>query len=70
MSETLLRDLLEALFVVAIGGMVLSVVRRLRRGEIEVIRCEGCGRPCSNAYRVCRHCGAPRPDSHNSSDHS
>ena len=55
------RDALELLFVIAAGGMVVSAVRKLRRGEIEVIRCEACGRPCSNAYSVCKHCGAPRP---------
>jgi uncharacterized OB-fold protein len=56
-----LRDLLEALFVVAVGGMLWSAVGRLRRGEIPVVRCGACGRPCSNAYGVCKHCGAPRP---------
>jgi uncharacterized OB-fold protein len=57
----LLRDALEALFVVAVGGMVWQTIGKLRRREIEVIRCEHCGRPTSNAYAVCKHCGAPRP---------
>ena len=79
MDQTVLRDLLEALFVVAVGGMVVSVLGRLRRGQIDVVVCASCRRPCSNAYPRCRHCGAPRPDpgtdpgsdrSHNSSDHS
>ena len=60
-GEVLVRDALELLFVVAVGGMVWAAVGKLRRGEIEVVRCEGCGRPTSNAYRVCKHCGAPRP---------
>jgi uncharacterized OB-fold protein len=55
-----LRDGLELLFVVAVGGMLWSAVRKLRRGEIQVVRCERCGRPTSNAYAVCKHCGAPR----------
>lgn len=60
-GSSLLRDGLELLFVIAAGGMVVSAVRRLRRGEIAVVRCESCGRPCSNAYSVCKHCRAPRP---------
>jgi len=54
------RDALELLFVVALGGMVWSAVVKLRRGEIKVVRCDQCGRPTSNAYPICRHCGAPR----------
>jgi uncharacterized OB-fold protein len=56
----MIRDGFELLFVVAAGGMLVSAIRRLRRGEIAVVRCDQCGRPCSNAYRVCKHCGAPR----------
>jgi hypothetical protein len=55
------RDSFELLFVIAAGGMLWSAVGRLRRGEITVVRCSECGRPCSNAYAVCKHCGAPRP---------
>lgn len=55
------RDSFELLFVIAAGGMVWSAVGKLRRGEITVVRCGECGRPCSNAYAVCKHCGAPRP---------
>jgi len=61
LSSVLLRDALELLFVIAVGGMVVSAIRKLRRGEIKVIRCEECGRPTSNAYPICKHCGAPRP---------
>jgi len=53
------RDALELLIVVAVGGMLVSVLRRLRRGEIVVFRCPACGRPTSRAYPLCRHCGAP-----------
>jgi len=60
-SSHAVRDLFEFLFVIAAGGMVWSAVSRLRRGEIPVVRCEDCGRPTSNAYPVCTHCGAPRP---------
>jgi uncharacterized OB-fold protein len=60
-SSNAVRDLFEFLFVVAAGGMVWSAVGRLRRGEITVVRCGECGRPTSNAYPICKHCGAPRP---------
>jgi uncharacterized OB-fold protein len=56
-----IRDAFEFLFVIAAGGMVWSAVAKLRRGQIAVVRCEQCGRPCSNAYPACKHCGAPRP---------
>jgi hypothetical protein len=56
------RDGLEVLMVVAVGGMVWSAVGRLRRGEIRVYRCAACDRPTSRAYPRCKHCGAPRPD--------
>jgi hypothetical protein len=60
-ASTLFRDLFEVLIVVAIGGMLFTVVRRLRRGQIRVIRCPECERPTSRAYPVCKWCGAPRP---------
>ena len=56
-----LRDALELLFVIAVGGMLWSAVTKLRRHEINVVVCDHCGRPTSNAYPVCKHCGAPRP---------
>ena len=56
----ILRDTLEVLFVIAVGGMLWSAIVKLRRGEISVVLCEHCGRPTSNAYAVCKHCGAPR----------
>jgi uncharacterized OB-fold protein len=56
----LVRDVLELAIVVAVGGMLVSAVRRLRRGEISVYRCGACGRPTSRAYPRCRHCGAPQ----------
>lgn len=61
MPEHLLRDLFELMIVVAVGGMLVSAVRRLRRGEIDVYRCPSCGRPTSRAYDVCKHCRRPLP---------
>jgi len=58
----LVRDALEVLIVVAVGGMVWSVVGRFRRGELEVHPCPDCGRPTSRAYPACRHCGAVLPE--------
>jgi len=53
------RDSLETMFVIAIGGMVTSVLRQARRGNLPIYRCEACGGVTSRAYAVCRHCGAP-----------
>ncbi|HEX2699559.1 MAG TPA: hypothetical protein VHM89_05065 [Acidimicrobiales bacterium] len=61
MGQSLVRDGLELLFVVAVGGMVWSAVQRLRAGRIEVYRCGTCGRPASRAYPDCTRCGAPLP---------
>ncbi len=57
MSEALLRDGLEVLFVVAVGGMLWSTVRRLRAGLVTVHRCNSCQRPTSRAYPRCTRCG-------------
>jgi hypothetical protein len=61
-TDTLVRDGLEILIVVAIGGMVVSAVLRLRRGQIRVYRCWSCGRPTSRAFPRCKHCGVDLPD--------
>ena len=58
-ASNLLRDAIEVLIVVAIGGMLVSAIRRLRRGEIEPYRCGACGRPTTRANGICKHCGAP-----------
>ena len=58
-SETLVRDGLEVVFVIGVGGMLVNVVRRLRAGQIRAYRCGACGRPASRAYPRCKHCGAP-----------
>ncbi len=58
MSAALVRDVLELLFVVAVGGMLWSAVRRLRAGQVQVYRCGSCQRPTSRAYAHCTHCGA------------
>ncbi|HEX2274288.1 MAG TPA: hypothetical protein VHG90_10490 [Acidimicrobiales bacterium] len=47
------------LMVVAVGGMLWSAVARVRRREIEPVRCPGCGRTVSRAYPRCRHCQEP-----------
>ncbi|MBA3267234.1 MAG: hypothetical protein H0T70_03115 [Acidimicrobiia bacterium] len=49
----------EAGLVVAVGGMLWSVVSRLRRGGIAVVRCGACGRTASRAYPLCRRCRQP-----------
>jgi hypothetical protein len=56
--DTLVRDALELLIVVAVGGMLMSVLRRLWRGQLQVHRCPRCGRPTSRAFPRCRWCDA------------
>ena len=58
MSQDLLRDGLELLFVVAVGGMLWSAVKKLRAGQVQVPRCPSCQRPTSRAYPRCTRCGA------------
>ncbi len=58
----LIRDAFEIMIVVAIGGMVWSVLSRLRRGQLVVPSCPECGNPASRAYPNCRHCGALQPE--------
>ena len=59
---TAIRDGLELLMVVAVGGMLWAAVTRLRHGEIRVYRCIACGRPTSRGYPRCKHCGVEQPD--------
>jgi len=61
--DHLVRDVLEIAILVAVIGMLVSAIRRLRRGQINVVTCEECGRPTSRAYPRCKHCGAVRVDS-------
>jgi len=56
--DPLVRDALEVLLVVAVGGVLWSAVGRMRRGEVQVVRCPSCGRAVSRAYERCGHCGA------------
>lgn len=58
-GQALVRDGIEVLFVVAVGGTLWSAVRRLRAGQVTVYRCGECGRPTSRAYPGCTRCGAP-----------
>ncbi len=57
------RDILEGMFVVAVGGMLVSIVRKVASGEIKASSCPQCDRPTSRAYPRCRHCGAQLADS-------
>jgi hypothetical protein len=59
---TAIRDGLEVLMVVAVGGMLWAAIGRLWRGEIRVYRCIACGRPTSRAYPRCKHCDVEQPD--------
>ena len=56
--DPLVRDALEVLLVIAVGGILWSAIARLRRGQISVSRCAACGRPSSRVYATCPHCGA------------
>jgi len=56
--DPLVRDALEVLLVIAVGGILWSAVGRMRRGEVSVLRCPSCGRAVSRAYERCGHCGA------------
>jgi hypothetical protein len=56
------RAILEVAMVVAVGGMLWSAARRLRRSEVRVYRCVACARPTSRGYPRCRHCGIDQPD--------
>jgi 4-hydroxy-3-methylbut-2-en-1-yl diphosphate synthase IspG/GcpE len=57
--SSLLGDAAEVLLVVAVGGMLWSALARLRRGQLRVVRCPGCGRTASRAYPECRRCRTP-----------
>ena len=57
--DGLFRDGLEILIVVAVGGMLWSAIGKLRRGQVEVVRCPACGRTTSRVYERCPSCGAP-----------
>ena len=56
--DPLVRDALEVLLVIAVGGILWSAIGRMRRGEVSVARCPACGRAVSRAYERCVHCGA------------
>lgn len=55
----MVRNLAEILLVVAVGGMLWSVVTRLRRGQAIPRLCPGCSRTVSRVYDACPHCGGP-----------
>jgi uncharacterized OB-fold protein len=57
--DPLVRDALEVLLVIAVGGILWSAIGRMRRGEVSVLRCPSCGRAVSRAYEDCPHCRSP-----------
>jgi Zn finger protein HypA/HybF involved in hydrogenase expression len=59
--EWVIRDLLEIAMVVAIGGMLVSAVIRIRRGEIVAYHCPQCQSAISRAYRKCPKCKHAQP---------
>ena len=61
LPDNLVRDLLEVLIVVAVGGRLWSAIGALRRGQISIVRCIACERPTSRAYPNCKHCGVTQP---------
>ena len=56
--DPLVRDALEVLLVIAVGGILWSAIGRMRRGEVSAVHCPSCGRGASRAYERCGHCGA------------
>jgi predicted amidophosphoribosyltransferase len=53
----MVRNVSEILLAVAVGGMLVSAVARLRRGQARPLLCPGCGRTVSRVYDACPHCG-------------
>jgi predicted amidophosphoribosyltransferase len=58
-SSNLVRDAIEVVIVLAVGGMLVSAIVRLRRGEIRAFVCPSCERPTTRANGICKHCGQP-----------
>ena len=53
----MVRNVAEILLVIALGGMLLSTLTRLRRGQANPRLCPGCGRTVSRVYEACPRCG-------------
>ncbi|MGH9263644.1 MAG: hypothetical protein ACRD1D_03025 [Acidimicrobiales bacterium] len=49
----------EVLLAVAVGGMLMSALARLHRGQVRPRLCPGCGRAVSRVYDACPRCGHP-----------
>ncbi len=62
LADNWVRNGLEVAILVAVGGMLWQAVQKLRRGQIQVVRCAECGVSTSRAYPRCRWCGAEQPD--------
>jgi predicted amidophosphoribosyltransferase len=58
-GDGLVRDGAELALAVAVGGMLWSAIRRLRRGQARPVLCPGCGRAVSRVYDACPRCGHP-----------
>lgn len=56
--ENLIRDVIEVMMVVAVGGILWSSISRLRKGQVSVYQCTDCERPISRTYAACPKCGA------------
>lgn len=57
MSNLVYEALVLVMFI-AVGAMLVSTIKRSRRGEISPARCPKCGDLTSRAYAVCTKCGS------------
>jgi predicted amidophosphoribosyltransferase len=55
----MVRNVAEILITLSFGGMLLSALARLRRGQASPRLCPGCGRMVSRVYVTCPRCGMP-----------
>jgi predicted amidophosphoribosyltransferase len=55
----MVRNVAEILITVSFGGMLISALARLRRGQASPRLCPGCGRTVSRVYVTCPRCGMP-----------
>ncbi len=60
--DVVVGDWAEILLAVAVGGMLVSTMSRLRRGQARPLVCPACGRTVSRVYDACPRCGQPFGD--------